>query len=524
MDLDKENFYYYLPTLLDQVEKSLFVAIDLEMSGIDLDNSRADSKLPPEEAYLKAKEVAETFAVVEVGLTCIQFDDSAKAYVTYTWNCPVSYLFPEGGQSALATEALARTFSLSAKTHQFLQENGFDANHIWNSGVPYLSRDDIEKVKRRYKDKRTIKIRDLDADTRQYLTQVRARIDHFMRVEREKGTIQVLIYGLGKRNLTRYQINLVFQLLRDEFPECVGKLCRAGSQSYAIAVTLRQPGIIGESDGTKLRDLQDIDKLSGLRLVFEALSGGSFASEIHREWVCLENPPEGSQHRNVFNRGFDFQKCEASLKQRRPILVGHNLFYDLVFLHKTFIGQLPPTLDTFLHMIHTQYPRIVDTKYMHSRSNSPYYPLDLLYQRYSKRPRPAISSAPGFNYQIKQTHRAGYDSFMTAVLFVKQTYALYRKGGQKELVGEHVYASGNPGPASTGAGKLSILDEDDDVQTSLNLLPPMVATSRKGGNESGRTHIIDTKALLPIPLWNDAFWEAYGNKTKLAHGGLVSFA
>ena len=48
-------------------------------------------------------------------------------------------------------------------------------------------------------------------------------------------------------------------------------------------------------------------------------------------------------------------------------LVGHNLLYDLLFLHDHFEGPLPPTLAACKATLHAKLPLIWDTKLLATR-------------------------------------------------------------------------------------------------------------------------------------------------------------
>ena len=48
-------------------------------------------------------------------------------------------------------------------------------------------------------------------------------------------------------------------------------------------------------------------------------------------------------------------------------LVGHNLLYDLLFLHDHFEGPLPPTLAACKATLHARLPLIWDTKLLATR-------------------------------------------------------------------------------------------------------------------------------------------------------------
>lgn len=56
------------------------------------------------------------------------------------------------------------------------------------------------------------------------------------------------------------------------------------------------------------------------------------------------------------------RQLEMSLRVSRPVLIGHNMLFDLCFLYNTFIGPLPNTWSAFRREIQVLFPRITDTK------------------------------------------------------------------------------------------------------------------------------------------------------------------
>lgn len=65
----------------------------------------------------------------------------------------------------------------------------------------------------------------------------------------------------------------------------------------------------------------------------------------------------------------EFQDLCACIRQTRPVLVGHNLFVDLVFLVHAFLGYLPEQVEDFRFLVHKTFPCIIDTKYLATHGN-----------------------------------------------------------------------------------------------------------------------------------------------------------
>lgn len=75
MEVNKNNFFWALPGILEDIQKSRFVAIDVEMSGISSTLGHASQKESMQDAYTKAKDAAENFQVLQIGFTFGRFDE-----------------------------------------------------------------------------------------------------------------------------------------------------------------------------------------------------------------------------------------------------------------------------------------------------------------------------------------------------------------------------------------------------------------------------------------------------------------
>lgn len=65
------------------------------------------------------------------------------------------------------------------------------------------------------------------------------------------------------------------------------------------------------------------------------------------------------------------RNLKTGLQDKRTVLVGHNVFMDLMYFYKCFFGTLPDRVEDFQRVIHELFPLVVDTKYLatHNREN-----------------------------------------------------------------------------------------------------------------------------------------------------------
>lgn len=110
------------------------------------------------------------------------------------------------------------------------------------------------------------------------------------------------------------------------------------------------------------RTEERILRQTGFRWIAEALTGGDLS----------KLDPKTFSHLVVDSKGMKKEKAveelaesiKQRLKVRRPALVGHNLFLDLINFCACFFGNLPERVEDFQDMVHEMFPLLIDTKYM----------------------------------------------------------------------------------------------------------------------------------------------------------------
>ena len=141
-------------------------------------------------------------------------------------------------------------------------------------------------------------------------------------------------------------------------------------------------------------------------------------------------------------------KLFLRIEANRPVLIGHNVVYDLSFLHSMFIGPLPDNLESFRQRTHMLFPRVLDTKLLVSQVVDPDIidqSLEDLHTSLECQSYPLVSGVPGWAYnrysrsigaKVGSAHNAGFDSgcpdgplsglyimtssgYMTAMVFLK---------------------------------------------------------------------------------------------------------
>ena len=183
--------------------------------------------------------------------------------------------------------------------------------------------------------------------------------------------------GSNERGLNGYQKRLVHQLIRAEYPDLISISKFDFVQIIPFDKEREESQLSKKRQGLERNLVQQI----GLRWIIEAL-----CSDI--EAVLPEEHVSPISSGTVFRSMLaaqSIQGCETSttqqsadlltLLEKETILVGHNLFLDLVYLYECFFGSLPERVEEFQATMGTLFPLIIDTKYLADiiNQNSPRY-------------------------------------------------------------------------------------------------------------------------------------------------------
>ena len=154
---------------------------------------------------------------------------------------------------------------------------------------------------------------------------------------------------------------------------------------------------------TKKRQLMERNLIQqiGMRWVIGAMCNkaetvldSDIVSPISAATVFRDTLLEGSPAKDKSSR--DLQHQLQRLSHEGTILVGHNLFLDLIYLYQCFFGPLPELVEDFQVVMGLLFPLIIDTKYLADmlNANSPRYKssLEEIDQELSMGPSPTIGT------------------------------------------------------------------------------------------------------------------------------------
>ncbi|KAI9731260.1 MAG: hypothetical protein M1818_007885 [Claussenomyces sp. TS43310] len=441
MEVDQDHFWPQLLPILNDISNAAFVTLDVEMSGIALrqryganDRSFDVGKPNLQQQYEETKAAAEVYQVLQIGITCVEEDhdqskwtylsardlrtDHLDVYVAKPYNFNVSPLFLHKDKLAIN-----RDITLSSSAIQFLIDNSFSIGSVFHSGVPYLSHDEQNIAHQRYAERLIKRIPDVvippgDTEALNFYRKSRATITSL--VNQKKKEMEYVNIGAPHGGLNGFQRRLIYQLVRNEFPGY-----RAFSRNKGEFMQIEKVDAVKEAQVEKSRLAAfetDVARQTGLRFIIDALTGGDL-SAIDPRWFLTDDIGKPA-FASLSDKYRDLENVKQALRTKQHILVGHNLFTDLIFIYKTFMGTLPDNVSEFKKRLRAAFPHVIDTKYMATQEGGSMQStssLKELYAQLKSQSSPFISLGDKHHgYGVKgKDHEAGYDSWMTAQVFVK---------------------------------------------------------------------------------------------------------
>ncbi|XP_006617598.1 poly(A)-specific ribonuclease PARN-like isoform X1 [Apis dorsata] len=374
MEVTSSNFQEVLVELDEILKNATFLCIDGEFTGL---NSGPDAGVfdTPAQYYAKLRTGSMDFLLIQFGLSVFTFNKEMQKYNQRSYNF---YVFPRPlNRTAPDCRFMCQTSSIS-----FLASQGFDFNKLFKLGIPYLTANEEEKLMKRLEEKQ--RIRDEAAEIlpisdveRPQIEEICSRIDEFVTSETEELLIE---------KCNAFIRRLVYQ-----------------------EVKLRWPN--------KLKVESKMNNF-GCSLVVQRL--GTKEEEEQREIEKRER--EKTEIQQAVGLSILMRKIADSGK----LIVGHNMLLDLCHIVHQFFGQLPESYLEFKSLVHSLFPRILDTKIIcHSqqfKENIPSSNLGILLETVSKSPFKITEVEPtdGRSYSTlsEKCHEAGYDAYITGICFI----------------------------------------------------------------------------------------------------------
>ena len=326
MELTRENYYKIEPIILENIEKSEFIAFDLEFSGLITSKFKIyDSS---EERFQKSKYMAENYRIIQVGVTpFIKKENNNNNYIAKPYNI---YAFPSEKQSN-------NKFDFYLESIIFNREHLCDFNKWITQGVPYLNSENLKKLTERlmtgninkYDPKSISSFKNIVLYKEQDKMRYKNFNDKFMNFYNNQEE-KIFKHEKLVRHLMLYFLNNLDEEIRKKiFIE-------------------NKDEIMGE----EIKNYIYIHKLNSFEEKIQKII------QENNEIIALIKNEKGIK--NII---------EKIISSKKPI-VGHNCFIDLYFIMSHFMDDIPKNYHTFKLKLKNEFGGgIYDTKYLYKSSN-----------------------------------------------------------------------------------------------------------------------------------------------------------
>ncbi|KAF7016884.1 hypothetical protein CFC21_030403 [Triticum aestivum] len=426
------NLAEALEELRARVRDAAFVGIDLEMSGVTSAPWRDTFELDRADVrYLKLRDSAKRFAVLQLGVCPFRWDPAKSAFVAHPHNF---FIFP---RKELPYDSSSHEFLCQTTSLDFLAKHQFDFNTCFHEGISYLSRaqeeealqklnvlhhDGISAFPNTSKQEEDVQLK----STADLLFSERMKIRFNEWRDAISANPRVDNHKLGSNKFTTDQFQTVFFKMRPAI--------------MLDGFTSHQLKLIQQVLRKNFRDLMYVctfgeDETSERRVVY---------TDNNEDSILLMKDVQEDLFRRrkaKVESAIGIRHVIDLIASERKLIVGHSCFLDIAQVYSKFIGPLPSSIKEFALAINRIFPHVVDTRHLMSASDA----VQHLMRQKSK----ALSSAfsllcPAFHSTAGEAsipapvrieveadettlscfasgakHEAGYDAFMTGCVFAQ---------------------------------------------------------------------------------------------------------
>lgn len=375
MEVTRQNFNETLPSIEKAIEECDFMSLDTEFTGLFADSTAREDYLDTlNERYDKVKRSGDSFIITQFGLSTAQFTSDGE-WKLNTWNF---YIFPRPYGS------FDERFLCQASSIQFLSEHGFDFNKFIAHGIPYMNQAsqrkshkdlgrDIERASST--SDRSNSFRITSARDQLFAEEIETKIQNWLN-DPDRDLELVIM------NRNSFQRMLIHQIARHKFN-----------------------GLYTESNEWQKITIAKVTKKQRQERIEQKVVG----------------------MKRKLDDAIGFSKVIELMSESRKPIIGHNALLDFVYLYRQFCNPLPETLAEFKTQLQDIFPTIYDTKHiarMTCIADEFDTSLGSLFEGLSlKLQQPPetlldIGSDKYANASDGFAHEAGYDAYMTAVVFL----------------------------------------------------------------------------------------------------------
>ncbi|XVF77070.1 hypothetical protein PTKIN_Ptkin14bG0010300 [Pterospermum kingtungense] len=429
----RSNFDSALVELRSHVRAADFVAIDMEMTGVTSAPWRESFEFDRFDIrYLKVKDSAEKFAVLQFGVCPFRWDSLKQSFIAHPHNF---FVFP---RQEIQLEGPSYEFLCQTTSMDFLAKYQFDFNTCIKEGISYLSREQEDEARKRLKSLYGDQLTDLSHGLNENMDLPLVRVTDILFTERMKKRLSEWRDELLQHKVAGPQDQRASDDLNQQFQTVFFKMRPALRLN---GFTCHQLSLIRMVTRKHFKDLTYVrfgGESSSQELVVYT------DSEIDKDRLVEEVQKEHQRRAEMkITAAVGFRHVIDLLSSENKLIVGHNCILDIAHIHSKFLGPLPLTAEEFVSCINNYFPKIIDTKILLNA--------DYKLQQRMKRSSTSLSSAfsllcPEIAHGSKSKvlssqpcvkvevhvddmrssdwnsgakHEAGYDAFMTGCVFAQ---------------------------------------------------------------------------------------------------------
>ena len=448
MIVTNENYKSIFNIFKDSCDKAKFVSFDCEMTGLNLDITTEPTKYDTQEyRYYKVKQCVEKFDLIQLGLTFFiekkRNNNNGeeeqyyleRSFTFYLFKNPQSKFYDfDKNKNLFFFENLSNPHSL-----KFLSQNNFDFNTLIKKGIPYTKLSYEEKIKNFLKEEKNI-IKNcnyfLSIENEKNLVENIIKLSDFIfNTKIEKGQKKPsLVLNFNKEAAKKFFLGYNFKniFMTDNFNIQSIK----GENIVEVKITKNADESLFNLNYKNLDNFKNLIKNNPKMIYILKYDLNSKYNTLNKkeELISLWEDEDRIQENKIDTQIEDelgFTKYIKYLSSKQIPLIGHNIYFDLMFLYDKFLSNLPQDFYTFKSSLHNYFPIIYDTKSIsacdqnfENKTN-----LEILYKTIQKKKfdtyvkfEPDIEN--GFDKELNDLHNAGYDSKITGECFILMNKAM----------------------------------------------------------------------------------------------------
>ena len=455
-------------------DESQYVSFDCEMTGLNLGTKTDGTKYDTQEfRYYKQKQVVSKLDLIQIGFTFYQektkqiekdIDNEErkeekrekiekKFYLEKTF---IFYLYQNSKLKLIDENLFENELKAHPASLKFLNDSNFDFNILIKKGLHYNKLSNKEKIKQYLNEKKI-----LLSNGAMFLS----KENEFLLIEKVIALTNYIDTGKNDSPLELFFENKRVMIF---FLGCNFKKLLFSNNFIITKSTKKENTLVVTKKENVSLTQKFKDKYSSIENFKIAIKEDpNKIYECRYQLGCFNKSEEKINELIEDELGFSLY-IDYLCKKQIPI-IGHNIYYDMMFVYDKLIGDLPDDFYSFKQKVHEYFPKIYDTKYISTvlnqkskKYNIEKTSLENVYKTIIKNKYDTyidfFPDAPnGFclynDMERDKLHDAGYDSIITGRSFILLNKAL-----------QNSFEVSNVSKSSLGVG-----DKVKDIQYEINI-------------------------------------------------------